>query len=763
MSRPEPELATTFPRGVDVVCVVKRIDPGGVFVRIEGAPHVRGMIRNADWAVEGAAGATPPAAIGQRLVAQVIGHSDLLVHLARRRALADPFPAFRQRHQLGDLVVGRVEVLMSGEAGVRLELPGGVAGYLPRSEIPAAGLRQEGLGLLELDEVAASIHKFGDQEVIVSVKEHIRQRDATARSRDDRGALLFHPGVGPVLKDLAITHRLREITPLAAPPQVRREITDVLVIEDHEGVAAGLALALSYLGFHCEVAPTVDAGVAELAANHYDLLIFDVNMPGKKGFEVLRAIPRERRPRFVIALTGAAQTDWAPLVAHDPGILDGYYQKPIAAERMFARLAALIDGDEPPPDDREQSAGMPVEDLTKVAPSLPGAPQAESRQREEIATQLAALARDTGASHAFVLSYKPGPAFALIAGSFLPLSHQVEQNLDRSPVGDVIRLRTVVIASDVQRQQQRFRYLLALLPLQSFAGCPLPYRDQAQYGLFLTSDAPRAFEHLSEERLRTAAATIGNAIAEERFDSVLTENQNLLLTGFLADSLLHEVKNEAQGLRLFAGTQHALINRYATDLGAMTPEEVLALKEAALGVHKVSEQLEGLIALFRNLVGPPVVEEVDLNRAVERLLATVKPLAEDRSVLLESAPAPAMPLLTLSPRLLDQSLLNVMINAIEQMSLAGGARRQLSIATDYRRDDPFPVRIHVSDTGPGIHFVHQERIFDLFFTTKERGTGLGLYISRFFIERLGGRLTLARSFLFTGSEFLVALPREVVA
>ncbi|MCP4663545.1 MAG: hypothetical protein GY856_49805, partial [bacterium] len=54
-------------------------------------------------------------------------------------------------------------------------------------------------------------------------------------------------------------------------------------------------------------------------------------------------------------------------------------------------------------------------------------------------------------------------------------------------------------------------------------------------------------------------------------------------------------------------------------------------------------------------------------------------------------------------------------------------------------------------------------IFELFFTTKPEGTGLGLYISRFFIDRLGGRLRVLESLRFTGSTFRIDLPREVLA
>ena len=100
--------------------------------------------------------------------------------------------------------------------------------------------------------------------------------------------------------------------------------------------------------------------------------------------------------------------------------------------------------------------------------------------------------------------------------------------------------------------------------------------------------------------------------------------------------------------------------------------------------------------------------------------------------------------------------------------VAGGAasspsRKRLTVTTRFREADEYPVEMIVADTGRGIHWVHREKIFDLFFTTKDRGTGLGLYIARFFIEQLGGRLVLRSSVLFSGTEFAIELPQGVIS
>jgi len=73
-------------------------------------------------------------------------------------------------------------------------------------------------------------------------------------------------------------------------------------------------------------------------------------------------------------------------------------------------------------------------------------------------------------------------------------------------------------------------------------------------------------------------------------------------------------------------------------------------------------------------------------------------------------------------------------------------------------DSAYPVEIRVIDNGPGIHGRDQEQIFAPGFTRRSGGAGLGLYISRNLVERMGGQLSLFDSILFMGSAFLVELP-----
>ena len=104
-------------------------------------------------------------------------------------------------------------------------------------------------------------------------------------------------------------------------------------------------------------------------------------------------------------------------------------------------------------------------------------------------------------------------------------------------------------------------------------------------------------------------------------------------------------------------------------------------------------------------------------------------------------------------KLLD-TLVSVIQNGVEAMPEDG----TLTLAT--RRgtigDKPC-IEIVVSDTGVGIPADHLPKIFDLFFTTKEKGLGFGLWRDRVFIKNLGGDIEVS-SVVGKGTTFIIKIP-----
>jgi len=104
---------------------------------------------------------------------------------------------------------------------------------------------------------------------------------------------------------------------------------------------------------------------------------------------------------------------------------------------------------------------------------------------------------------------------------------------------------------------------------------------------------------------------------------------------------------------------------------------------------------------------------------------------------------------------LREVVLNLMQNAIEAMEASANGGRNLTLET--KRQDQGEVTISVHDTGPGIEQRSTTKIFDAFVTTKDKGTGLGLAVSRMIVELHGGRI-FANSDPGSGAQFQIVLP-----
>jgi signal transduction histidine kinase/predicted RNA-binding protein with RPS1 domain len=758
------EVRAAYPKGAVVDCVVRRVEPFGVFVDLEGDSATSGFIRPREWTWERRGpGLAQTVSRGDRVRARVIEDRQGRLELSRRLALPNPFLEFRKSHKPGDLVRGQVDFIAPREGGVSLVLENGLDGFIPRSELPDFALRQESFGLLAQDWVQARILEFREDEAILSVKEHIRLRDQAEAKGGERPTLRSHPTVGVVLEDLSLNLQLQEIPEPEIPENLQAAVRRILIVEDNEGVSESLEMVFEHLGFPCDLAGSIEQARERLRETAYDLVILDLNLPGERGDRLVAELRSGSPPRHVIVLTAAAEQDWSALIGSGAEIVSGFFQKPTSALRLLEHVNQWIGNRPLVADDRGYPSGFGgggfrPDDLARWSGrGLRGG------RRERLDALLTALREETNASRVFVLSYRPGSLFELVAGDFVELTREVQQNLDVSPIGNLIRRRLFLAVPDISKRTGQFQHLLQILPVGSFAGCPLTHADDAEYGLVLLGEQANQLRNISEERLRIAAALIGNLIAEEKLDAVVTGNQGLLLTGFLADSLLHEIKNAVQAMDSYSAVQARLVKRHATDLKSITTEEAVELKKATLGIRSIAGQLEDLVLLFRNLAGSSEMEVVDLGQTLRRLLATVKPLADDKGIVLEEPALEGdLPDLRVDPKLLDQAVLNILINAIEQMEDGAAGRRVLRITASFSPERELPVAIAISDTGPGIHFVHRERIFDLFFSTKKRGTGLGLYVSRAFVEQIGGALRLGESFLFAGSTFLIELPREVL-
>ena len=109
-----------------------------------------------------------------------------------------------------------------------------------------------------------------------------------------------------------------------------------------------------------------------------------------------------------------------------------------------------------------------------------------------------------------------------------------------------------------------------------------------------------------------------------------------------------------------------------------------------------------------------------------------------------------MPLVELDPAQFKQVFLNLVINASQSMENGG-------ILTIRAKNLANELQIEVEDTGDGIEEIYIDKVFDLFFSTRKEGTGVGLAIVKQIVESHGGTLGV-ESRLGYGANFSIRIP-----
>jgi len=124
---------------------------------------------------------------------------------------------------------------------------------------------------------------------------------------------------------------------MTAPLAAKR----VLVIDDERAVAASVARRLEIAGALCSTAENGTEGLAKLGAEPFDLVITDLAMPGKTGYEILDAAQLLPDPPAVVLMATGGDNQ-GPATALVRGA-DGYVKKPLDLEELFVEATAVVE------------------------------------------------------------------------------------------------------------------------------------------------------------------------------------------------------------------------------------------------------------------------------------------------------------------------------------------------------------------------------------------------------------------------------------
>lgn len=214
-------------------------------------------------------------------------------------------------------------------------------------------------------------------------------------------------------------------------------------------------------------------------------------------------------------------------------------------------------------------------------------------------------------------------------------------------------------------------------------------------------------------------------LERRRVEQQLFESEKLAAVGRLAASIAHEVNNPLEAIK------NAL---YLMQTGSENTKNARFLEIARKETERVSHIIRQMLGFARK---PKEVDWVDVNQLLEETLVLLEKKMRQMRIRVTRTLDESLPQVRARADQLRQVFLNLLLNAQQAMPGEG----QIKITTSrYEQALQPSILIQISDSGVGIPEDDVTRIFEPFFSTGKKGTGLGLWVTQDIVRQHGGRI-----------------------
>jgi two-component system, NtrC family, sensor kinase len=486
----------------------------------------------------------------------------------------------------------------------------------------------------------------------------------------------------------------------------------ILVVDDDRAILEVLEMRLIAMGFDVTATHDPDVALGVVDDTRFDVALLDLRMEPIDGIALMEAL-HARQPRLPVVIMTAHGTIETAVNAVQRGAFD-YLTKPFLRDELRNKVARAL-ASRRWARDRERllamgetlaSSGIMARVLDTVAQGAVETTEAE---------RCVVFQQDHGRLLPMASAGSMPPSWsALEAAASAAMTKGLPVTFPGSEGGAIVAAPLVV-----QRGP------MGAVVIETAPGVE-PAEDDLDLLALFTSQAAVAVRNTHElERLRSGA---------------------LAALGRMATEVAHELKNPLAGLRLYARHLEARLRKNGDADGAGLAERITStVDHLASVVHEIT-------AFGR----PPELHRVwtALHSLLDECLGFAQARCDTPGIEVIRAYDPACPEAMLDARELRKAFLNLVLNAREAMS-AGG---RLTVTTGYSADI-HTVTVVIEDTGIGMSEETLSRMYDLFFTTKPQGTGLGMALARSVIDLHGGELAIA-SVSGKGTRVTVRLPVE---
>lgn len=247
-------------------------------------------------------------------------------------------------------------------------------------------------------------------------------------------------------------------------------------------------------------------------------------------------------------------------------------------------------------------------------------------------------------------------------------------------------------------------------------------------------------------------------LMEEKLNTVrkAAEANRLASLGMLAAGIAHEINNPLVSINTFLKLIPKKIKEFEENPSAKDTEYWTKFYQIADDELK---RVQDLVRELLNLAKPPKYdfEETQVAQLIQNEAQLFESAAKEKDVRLKMMIQENLPLVRCDRSRIKQLLLNLVINAIQATSQGGQVTIEAHSVKNWfgRRH----LEISVKDTGEGIPDELKSKIFEPFFSTKKKGTGLGLVVCDFIVKYHGGEIEV-ESAVGKGTTFIISLPLQ---
>jgi signal transduction histidine kinase len=303
-------------------------------------------------------------------------------------------------------------------------------------------------------------------------------------------------------------------------------------------------------------------------------------------------------------------------------------------------------------------------------------------------------------------------------------------------------------ASLALRPLARIRHLIDGIVSDKMPAPPSEYREDRELAAIESklSLLGERFRDAREDasQLRTNLESVLeklDAKTRRHFESQIAMAQRLTAINSLTGRVAHEIKNPLNSIAL----RLEMLRSQVAGEESGTESEIAILSEEVT-------RLDRVVRTFLDFNRPleMALRDVDLAEVVAEIVRMLEPEAERAGIRMRYARPSTSVVVNGDSDLLRQAVVNVAINAIEAM--AGGGSLTFEIAPS-----PETCTLAITDTGPGIPPESREKIFQLYYTTKPHGSGIGLAMTFRAVQLHGGTIEI-ESKAGRGTTFRLTLP-----